>query len=870
MKSARRMPPRIIHRFFRWYCDPKLRDHIEGDLLEVYGHRLKKNGKRKADIQFIVDVLLLFRRSIIKPVHNQRNLNTPDMYKSYLKIGWRTLVKEKGYSFINIGGLALGLAVTILIGLWVYNELSYNKHQDNYEDVAAVLQHNIIDGVIETWSSQSYQLGPELRNNYGNYFKHVAMCTFPASSILEHDEKVFTYTGCFMEESGPEILSLQMIHGNRLGLEDHSSVLLSASVANTFFGAANPVGKVLRLDDDVDLKVSGVYDDIPNNSSFKGEFDFIAPLDIIVKRGGRNFGWVNNWLQVFVQMEENADMQQASLAIKDAKIKNVREGDARFKPELFLHALSKWHLYSYFENGILIGGYIEYVWLFGSIGAFVLLLACINFMNLSTARSQKRSKEVGVRKVIGSARGQLVRQFFTESLLVVTLAFVFAVVLSQLAMPLFNDIAGKNIFIDWSNPWLWLVSLVTVFFIAIISGSYPAFYLSAFKPIKVLKGTFKIGRYASMPRRALVVVQFTVSVILTIGAIVVYQQIEFARNRPVGYDLNSLIVIPIKTEEVKKNYTALRNDLLSSGAFEEICTSETMVTDIWPSDWGFEWTGKDPNVQDHIYRGAIDYEFGKTVGWNIKEGRDFSRDFPSDSTAIILTETTVRYMGLKNPIGEIIRGYGKNYEVIGVVEDMITQSLYELSKPTIFVLDPFDQASFITVRISPQSGASDAVDKLNTIFVKYNPNTPFEYRFADDQFAEKFDSEARVGKLVGIFAILAIFISCLGLFGLASFVAEQRTKEIGIRKVLGASVSRLWQMLSQDFVLLVIVSCFLAVPIAYYFVSDWLGNYQYRIEIQWWVFLLSCIAAILITLFTVSFQAIRAALMSPVDSLKSE
>jgi ABC-type antimicrobial peptide transport system permease subunit len=295
-----------------------------------------------------------------------------------------------------------------------------------------------------------------------------------------------------------------------------------------------------------------------------------------------------------------------------------------------------------------------------------------------------------------------------------------------------------------------------------------------------------------------------------------------------------------------------------------------MVTDIWPSDWGFQWNGKDPNVQDHIYRGAIDYEFGKTVGWKIKEGRDFSRNFLSDSTGIILTETTVRYMGLQNPIGEIIRGYGKNYEVIGVVEDMITQSLYEPSKPTIFMLDPFDQASFITVRISPQSGTTDALDELNSVFVKHNPNTPFEYRFADDQFAEKFDSEARVGKLVGIFAILAIFISCLGLFGLASFVAEQRTKEIGIRKVLGASVSRLWQMLSRDFVVLVIVSCFIAVPIAYYFVSDWLEKYQYRIEIQWWIFLLSCMAAILITLFTVSFQAIRAALMSPVDSLKSE
>jgi putative ABC transport system permease protein len=870
MKRPGTMPPRLFHRFFRWYCDPKLLNHIEGDLLEVYGQRLRKYGRRKADIQFIIDVLLLFRRNIVKPLQNQGHINTWSMYKSYFKIGWRNLLREKGYSFINIGGLALGITVTILIGLWVNDELSYNKQQENYREVAAVMQNNTIDGVVETWSSQSYQLGPELRNNYGNYFKYVAMCSFPGSSILKHDEKIFPATGCFMEKDGPEVLSLQMLHGTRRGLEDPSSILLSASVAKAFFGADDAIGKVLRVDDDIDLKVSGVYQDMPDNSSFKGEFGFVAPLDVLVNRGGRNFGWVNSWLQVFVQMAEKADMQQASLAIRDVKIKNVTEGDKRFNPQLFLHPLSRWHMYSNFENGVYAGGHIEYVWLFGSIGAFVLLLACINFMNLSTARSQKRCKEVGVRKVVGSARGHLIRQFLTESLLVVTLAFAFAVVLAQLSLPWFNVIAGKHIHIDWTNPLLWGMLVALIFIIALISGSYPAFYLSAFKPIKVLKGTFKAGRWASMPRKALVVLQFTVSVILTIGSIVVYQQIGFARNRPVGYELNGLVVVPIKTAEVKKNYNALRNELIASRAFEEVSTSETMVTDIWPSDWGFEWKGKDRDVQDHIYRGAIDYEFGKTVGWKIKEGRDFSRDFPSDSTGIILTETTVRYMGLKDPLGEIIRGYGKNYIVIGVVEDMITQSLYESNKPTIFVLDPFDQASFISARISAQSGVSDALDKLKTLFIKHNPNTPFEYRFADDQFSEKFDREARVGTLVGIFAILAIFISCLGLFGLASFVAEQRTKEIGIRKVLGASVLRLWRMLSRDFVVLVVISCFIAVPVAHYFVNDWLDKYQYRMEIQWWVFLATSVAAIVITLFTVSFQAIKAALMSPVNSLKSE
>ena len=870
MKPARAMPPRMFHRFFRWYCDPNLVDHIEGDLLEVYNETVAKQGKRSADLQFIADVTLLFRPGIIKPVQINKSINTYGMYSSYFKIGWRTLLRDKGYSFINISGLALGIAITILIGLWVTDELSFNKHHKHYDDVAIVLQNNSVDGTIETWSSQSYQLGKELRDNYGSYFKYVVMSSFPNSSILEHNEKVLTSTGSFMEADGPVLLDLRMLHGTTAGLTDPSSILLSAATAINFFGKSNPVGEVIRLDDDIDLKVSGVYADIPENSSFRGEFAFIAPLDVLVNRGGRNFGWVNNWLQVYVQVEESVDMQEASAAIRDAKLRNVSDGDKRFNPELFLHPMNRWHLYSSFENGVSSGGRIDYVWLFGSIGAFVLFLACINFMNLSTARSQKRSKEVGVRKVVGSARSQLVGQFFSESMLVVTLSFVFALILTQLWLPWFNEIAGKSLTIEWTNAWLWLTLVTLVFCIAIISGSYPAFYLSAFKPVKVLKGTHKPGRFASFPRQLLVVIQFTVSVVLIIGTIIVHQQIEYARSRPIGYDTNGLLTIPIKTEEVKKNYNAFRMELLGTGVFSEVSASETSVANMWYSDWGFDWKGKNPNVQDHIYRGSIDYEFGKTVGWTLKEGRDFSRAFVSDSTAIILNEAAVDYMGFENPLGEIIRGYGRNYQVIGVVNDMITQSLYEPTKPTIFVLDPFDRAGFINVRIASTSAMSAAIGQLNQIFIKYNPNTPFEYRFTSDEFLDKYLFESRVGNLVGVFTILAIFISSLGLFGLASFVAEQRTKEIGIRKVLGASVPMLWRMLSKDFVGLAFISCCIAIPVGYYFAVNWLEGYEYRTPVQWWIFLVTCLSALAITLTTVSYQAIKAAMMSPVNSLKSE
>ncbi|HEY5748835.1 MAG TPA: ABC transporter permease [Chryseolinea sp.] len=867
--SPRPTPPRLALRFFRWYCHPRLVIRIEGDLMEVYNDDLKKSGKRKADFKFILDVLLLFRPGIIKPAEGYKNINQYAMYKSYFKVGWRNLIRDKGYSFINIGGLALGIAVAMLIGLWVNDEMSHNKHHEHYHSIAAVLQNNTINGSIETYSNESYQLGAELRGSYGNYFKRVVM-SYPTSSILSSQEKKFTVKGSFMEAEAPELLSLQMLHGTRTGLQDPTSILLSASVARTFFGNEDPIGKVLQLDNSVDLKVTGVYQDMPGSSDLKDELFFIAPLEIEVKRGNRFLGWGNNWLLVFVQLAENVDMAQAAMAIKDAKIKNVEEYDKRFKPELFLHPMEKWHLYTDFKDGVNTGGRIEFVRLFGAIGAFVLLLACINFMNLSTARSQKRGKEVGVRKVVGSARGQLIRQFFTESFLVVSLAFAFAIFLVQLFLPWFNEIANKNILIDWANPRLWMVIVFCVFLTAFIAGSYPAFYLSAFSPIKVLKGAVKLGRYASVPRKVLVVLQFTVSVTLIIGTIIVHQQIQFAKNRPVGYDLNGLIALPIKTEEVKKKYSVLRNDLLASGVISEVSTSETTVTNLWWSDWGFQWKGKDPNLQDMIYRGAVDYEFGKTVGWKIKEGRDFSREFPSDSSAMILNETAVSYMGFKNPIGETIKAYGRDYTVIGVVEDMVTQSLYRPSKQTIFILDPFNRASFINVKINPQASAIEALEVLNRIFAKHNPSTPFEYRFADDEFAEKFSFEARVGKLVGIFAVLAIFISCLGLFGLASFVAEQRTKEIGIRKVMGATVSILWQMLSKDFVVLVIISCFIAIPIGYYFMNGWLEEYDYRTEISWWVFLLTSLGALVITLLTVSFQALKAALMNPVKSLRSE
>jgi ABC-type antimicrobial peptide transport system permease subunit len=566
-------------------------------------------------------------------------------------------------------------------------------------------------------------------------------------------------------------------------------------------------------------------------------------------------------------------MNKVSATIKNVKLnalKSKSNDDARFRPEIFLHPMSKWHLYSDFKNGVSIGGRIQYVWLFGIIGIFVLLLACINFMNLSTARSEKRAKEVGIRKAIGSLRKQLILQFYSESLLIAVFAFIFSLILVQLALPFFNQVADKKIAVLWGSPMFWLAVIGFSLFTGLIAGSYPALYLSSFKPVKVLKGTFCVGRFAAIPRKVLVVLQFAVSVVLIIGTIIVFQQIQFAKNRPVGYNRNGLITVPLQTADINKQYNAIKNDLLTSGAVTAIAESESPITDVYMGNSGFKWKGKGPALQEQFTSLGITPEFGKTVGWKIKEGRDFSSAFLSDSSGFIINEAAVKYLGFKNPIGETITWIGGgDHKIIGVVKDMVSQSAYEPIQQTFYYLrkGPLNN---IDIRLNPNMSAHDAIGKIGAIFKKYDPNSPFDYRFVDEDYAKKFDNEERIGKLASSFAGLAIFISCLGLFGMASFMAEQRIKEIGVRKVLGASVFNLWRLLSKDFVGLVMISLVIATPVAYYFMHKWLLNYQYRAEITWWIFALTGIGAILITLLTVSYQSIKAALANPVKSLRSE
>jgi len=498
----------------------------------------------------------------------------------------------------------------------------------------------------------------------------------------------------------------------------------------------------------------------------------------------------------------------------------------------------------------------------------VLLLACINFMNLSTARSEKRAKEVGIRKAIGSLRGQLVAQFLSESFLIAAISFLFAVLLVWLSLPLFNDISGKQLHLIWTNPLVWLACFCFCLFTGLIAGSYPALYLSSFNAVKVLKGTFKAGPAAAMPRKILVVIQFAVSVTIIIGTIVVFKQIEFAKDRPVGYDRDNLVSIPYGPI---KQYSAFRQELLNTGVIAGVSPSGNPTTATWSSADNLSWSGKDPNRQEMFGTVLVDPDFGSVVGWKIKEGRDFSRQFLSDSSGFLFNEAAIRQMGLKEPVGETIKWHGKNWKVLGVVKDMVMNSPFEPVTPVVFLMDDRERSfNVIILKLKGGMPVSRELASIETVFKKFAPEAPFNYKFADSEYAQKFLAEERTGKLASVFAVLAIFISCLGLFGVASFVAEQRIKEIGIRKVLGASVMSIWGDLSKEFVMLVGIALLIAVPFSWYFMHQWLQQYTYRTGLSWWVFALTGTGALLITLITVSYHSIKAALSNPVKSLRSE
>ena len=792
------------------------------------------------------------------------------MIKNYLKISLRNLVRNKNYTLLNICGLALGMTVAIFIALYVNDELSYNKYHDNYDHIAKVYRKNST-GMISQILTTGF--GTQLKADYGSYFKYIALLRQRLEQrVISYDNKEFTEGGYFIQSDGPKMFTFNMIYGSRNGLEEFGSIIISQSLSQKLFGNTNPVNKTINMNDQWDLKVTGVYEDLPLNTEFN-DAEFFAPLGIYLSGWSDLNVWDNYNMRLYVQLYDNADPSNVTQIIQNSMLPYVDDQEARANLQLFLLPMSDWHLNSEFENGRrVISQKKLMVGVLCGVGIFVLFLACINFINLSTACSEKRMKEIGIRKTLGSLKKNIAAQFLSESFIISIASFFIALFCVVLFLPSFSTLVSKNLTIPWLNIKLWSVSLAFVIFTAFLAGSYPAVYLASFNPVKALKGKVQFKRSSTFSRNILVIVQFTVSIIFIIASIVVYNQIQFAKDRPVGFSKVGLIALK---PDIPDNKTeVLRNALKRTGVVAEMTSASNLITDTFGWMGGIEWEGMNPAEQPSFNYVLTDYEYCKTMGLEFLHGRDFSREFSDDYSGVIINESVRKLMGTGNPVGEYITcdavgNYRTKYRIIGVVKDMMKGSPYDEAIPTAIFLSK-EPLGFTYIRLNPDAAMDIALPAIEKTFAQVVPSIPFDYEFVDDIHNAKFKSEERIGQLAGISALLSLIISCLGIFGLSSFMVGKRTKEIGIRKVLGASIPNLLAILTSGFTKWVLAANLIAWPVAYYLMNNWLQNFSYRANINLWMFLLAGGVALIIAVAVVSFQTVKAASANPVKALKYE
>lgn len=793
------------------------------------------------------------------------------MYRNYLKIALRALLKHRSYSLINILGLAVGMAVALIIGLWVRYEFSYDRFLPGYEKVYQVKRHYVEDGKIQTIDAIAQPLADALKNEISG-LEYVVITDWGGNphSLIAGENKQYS-TGTFV---GPDFLKLfryPLLQGDPASaLSQPNSIVLTASTALALFGEDDPINQTVRLDNKVDLNVSGVLADLPANASrrFNYLIPFAAQYPIYDYINNSRTDWLANGFKLYVGLAPNASLEQVAAGMENLLAEKSPEMRP-YDPKLSLQPMKNWHLYERYENGKVTGGYIEYVRLFSIIGLLVLLIACINFTNLATARSEKRAKEVGVRKAIGSKRKDLIIQFLSESVLLTSLSFGLALLLVHLALRPFNTLLDSDISIPFASPLFWLIMLAYIGFTALLAGSRPAFYLSAFNAVKVLKGSMQGKRSAVWSRKALVLLQFSCSVALIISTFLIYQQINYVKNRPTGYDGNRLVMSRI-SDDLVQNYEPLRDELLQSGWVSKMTRASCPVTGINFFTIISQWPGKEQgSFPLGIGAVSISDTYFETLGMQLISGRNFKSNWEADTASVILNRAAVERLGLTDPIGQAISwNRDQHATIVGVVENAILESPYTPVLPTLFTSSGWWETAMF--RLAPHVNTQEAISAISAIFEKYNPVYPFQYNFADEAYARKFHLEVMIGKLAALFAGLAIFVSCLGLFGLAAYLAEQRQKEIGIRKVLGATVAQIWLLLSREFIFLVLISCLVATPVALHFAGEWLAKYEYRISIQPLVFVLAAGLALAIALLTLSFQAVKAGRQQPVKSLRAE
>lgn len=796
-------------------------------------------------------------------VHRQ-SYNLSRMLKNYLKVAFRNLARSKGFTFINVSGLAVGMATAILIFVWIYHEVSFDTFHINRTNIYQAYNKGKMNDKIECWPNTPLVLGPTLKAEYPEIENTARAFTQWFVTIV--GERKASTKALLADPAFLSIFTFPLIEGNAAtALLDSYSIVVTEKMALKMFDTTHALGKEIKINNEI-YQVTGVLEDLPNNTDF--DFEYILPWSYITRMGYDDVDWASNNTYTYVLLKDGHSLASVSNHIKDV---TMRHSEGRVKEEIFLHPISQWHLYSEFENGIAAGGRIETVQLFAIIGAFVLIVACINFMNLSTARSEKRAKEVGVRKVAGAYKSSLIWQFLTESILLACLSGMIAVMLVQLALPYFNTLIGRSMQVPFTQIYFWLAVLAFMIITGVIAGSYPAFFLSSFKPVSVLKGTFKKSFSHINPRKILVVTQFTFAIVLIIATMVVVQQIRYTQNRARGYDAEPLLYHWM-SGQLHENYPSLKNELINSGIASSVTKTASPLGMIMSDTWGLQWQGKHPEDKTDFERLSEDEGLVETASLQLIQGRDMDlQKYPTDSSAMLINEAAAKAFGFKDPIGQrITETDGTVYHIIGVVKDFVTGSPYQAIKP--LVIEGVKGNAFNVIHIKLKEGidTKEAIAKTEAIFRKYNPEYPFEFHFSDDDYALKFKETERIAALTTVFTFLTIFISCLGLFGLASYMAEVRVKEIGIRKVLGASVVRITALLSKDFATLVLISILIGTPIAWYAMHQWLQSFTYRTALNGWTFALAGALCIMLALITVGYQSIKAALENPVKSLRNE
>lgn len=787
------------------------------------------------------------------------------MLRNYFLTALRNFSRQRVFSLINVLGLSVGLACSLLIILWIQDELSYDQfHEDKSQLFSVMRSSYYTNGEVYTWSAIPMPLAEALENDYPEV-THAMLYSFPLTQVFANGDKVIRESGRYVDPRLFEVFSFPMLLGDaKQVLNQPNQLAISRTMAEKLFGtdweSQNILDKTIRFNNRGELILKGVFEDVPAHSTL--DFEYVLPVEDFYVFNDWVHGWDNNGLRMHVRLAEGVDSEELNEKILNV-INEHNGGDNR----IFLQALTDRYLYNDYENGQIAGGRIEYVRIFSMVAIFILLIAAINFMNLATARASKRMREIGVRKVVGASKTALILQFLGESVLLSTIAFLLAISFVQLLLPTFNEITFKSIEISYfGSAYLPLFLGISVI-LGLIAGVYPAFFLSSIRITHVLKNKLKHNYGAANIRKGLVVLQFFISIVLTIGTLTIYQQVNFIQNKNIGIEKDNLMFFTLEGR-AQEEYVAFKQELLRQPGVLEVSAMDQFPLNVGTSTGGINWPGKDPETSILFQIITTKHDMIETLGLEMAEGRPFSRDFGPDTSAVLANEAAIRAMGLENPIGTELEYWRGKRKIVGIVKDFHISSLYSSIDPLLIHISK-DPSQFLFAKLSNKN-TKETVEAIENLYKQFNPDYPFSYRFLDESYERIYQSEASLGKLSTYFALIAVFISCLGLFGLATYTADRRTKELGIRKVLGASVSQLIVLLSREFTWLVIIAFTLSVPVSYYFLQGWLDQFAFHIELGLTTFVVAALLAIGIAWLTIGIQAYRAASANPVESLRAE